>query len=312
MPAKPTHPLVRDYLATHRLDWSDHHREVGVSVLNRWTRWCTTNDVEVTAATIDDCTGYLAARYAAVAPSTAMKDYQFLRWFYAWCHDESELDGRDPMRLVKGPGQPAHDPRRTPHITPDVYDRLMGSFAGTKALDCRNAAICSLMYRSGARGVEVTRADRDRYDRDAQTITVVGKSQRWETIHLSAETVRLIDRSLRRRGHDTSPALFVGTTATRAGDGRLTQAAIAEMLERRAKALGLHLPVHAFRRAFAINAKAAGLNDTSVQHLGRWRDPRMVARYQRNAQADLAAAEFHRLDPTARTTRRLRVVDGRS
>ena len=61
----------------------------------------------------------------------------------------------------------------------------------------------------------------------------------------------------------------------------------------------------------AINAKAAGMNDTTVQHVGRWRDARMVARYQRNAQAELARTEFHQLDPTARRTtikRRLRAV----
>src|SRR4029077_8766407 len=122
-----------------------------------------------------------------------------------------------------------------------------------------------------------------------------------------AEPGRLLDPYRRRRVDDRSPALFVGTTGTRSADGRLTQRAIAEMPDRRARKLGLPLPVHAFRRAMAIDAKRRELNDTTVQHLGRWKDPRMVARYQRNAQAELAAAEFHAADPTARQPSRRRL-----
>lgn len=311
MPAKPTHPLVRDFLAAHRLAWSNHHRENAVSVLNRWHRWCRTRDLELVEATMAELTEYLAERRAGVATSTATKDYQFLRWLYAWLHEEGELPGRDPMARVKGPGAPAHDPERTPHIAPETYERLMASFDKRKVLDCRNAAICSLMYYSGLRGIEVARANLDRLDLDTQTLQVWAKSQRWETVQLAHETCRLLERYLRRRGEDRSPALFVGSAGTAAGDGRLTQRAIAEMLERRGQRLGLHLPVHAFRRAFAIDAKRRGLNDTTVQHLGRWKDGRMVARYQRNAQAELAAAEFHAADPTARRPaprRKLRAV----
>lgn len=307
MPAKPTHRLVRDFIASHRLDWSDHHREVGVGVLNRWCRWLEAHDdIELVDASKADCVEYIAERRAAVSVSTATKDYQFLRWLYAWLDEEGELPGRDPMRGVKGLGAPPHDPTRTPHITAEVYERLMASFDKRKTLDCRNAAICSLLYRSGARGIEVCRADLERLDLDAATLMVIGKNGKWGTLHLSAETCRLIERYLRRRGADTSPALFIGTTGTAAGDGRLTQRAIAEMLDRRGRKLGLHLPVHAFRRAMAIDAKRRGLNDTTVQHIGRWADPRMVARYQRNAQAELAAAEFHAADPTARRSVRRR------
>jgi site-specific recombinase XerD len=306
MSAKPTHKLVRDFLASHRLDWSDHHREVGVGVLNRWCRWLAAHDVELVDVSKADCVEYIAERREAVAVSTATKDYQFLRWLYAWLDDEGELPGRDPMRGVKGLGTPPHDPTRTPHITAETYETLMASFDKRLTLDCRNAAIVSLLYRSGARGIEVCRADLERLDVDRQTLQVIGKNGQWGTLHLAAETCRLLERYLRRRGDDRSPALFVGTTGTKSADGRLTQRAIAEMLDRRARKLGLHLPVHAFRRAMAIDAKRRGLNDTTVQHIGRWADPRMVARYQRNAQAELAAAEFHAADPTARQTSKRR------
>jgi len=313
MAAKADHPLIRDFVASHRLDWTDHHRRNAISVLNRWHAWLGRLDepVDLISADKDHCATFLGERAAVVGKGTLVKDYQFLKWLYAWLDEESELDGRNPMACMKGPGQPPHDPKRTPHITDEVYERLMASFDRRKVLDCRNAAMCSLMYRSGARGIEVCRADLDRLDLDNATLDVLGKSGQWETLQLSAETCRLIERYVRRRGDDPSPALFVGSRATTAGDGRLKPRAIAEMLERRGKALGLHLPVHAFRRGMAINGKRHGMNDTTVQHIGRWRDGRMVARYQRNAQAELAAAEFHAKDPTARAStrrRRLRAV----
>lgn len=312
MPAKPNHPLTRDFVASHRLDWTDQHRRNATSALNRWVRWLEANGTEIPAADKDHCATYLGERAAIVGKSTLLKDYQFMKWLYAWLDEEGELDGRNPMARMKGPGQPPHDPRRTPHITEEAYEKLMASFDRRKTLDCRNAAICSMMYRSGARGIEVCRADLDRLDIDNATLEVLGKSGQWETLELAAETCRLLERYLRRRRGDPSPALFVGSRATSSGQGRLKPGAIAEMLERRGKRLGLHLPVHAFRRGMAINAKRLGMNDTTVQHIGRWRDSRMVARYQRGAQAELAAAEFHAKDPTARrantTRRRLRAI----
>jgi integrase len=309
MPAKPRHPLVRDFLATHRLDWSEDHRRNAVSAFNRFDAWLAGDLID---ATMEDTTTYLAERAAVVGKSTLMKDYQFLTWLYAWLHDEGELPGRSPMAKVKSPGDPPHDPARTPHVSEDDYERLMGSFDKRKTLDCRNAAICSLMYRSGLRGIEVVRADLDRLDLDGATLDVFGKSGQWETVPLAVETVALIERYLRRRGSDRMAPLFLGANgATLNRGGRLKRQAISEMLERRGRVLGIHVPAHAFRRAMAINGKVNGLNDTTVQHIGRWKDGRMVARYQRNAQAEMAAAEFHANDPTARATprrRRLRAV----
>jgi site-specific recombinase XerD len=313
MAAKPQHPLVRDFLASHRLDWSEHHLYNATIHLNRFTRWLAAEGVELAAADKGHCATFLEARRAVLTPhsSTLVKDYQFLKWLFAWLADEGELDGRDPMARMKGPGQPAHDPRRTPHVTEASYARLMASFDKRKTLDRRNAAICSLMYRCGARGIDACRADLDRLDLDNARLEVIGKSGQWEVIQLAAETCRMIERYLRRR-EGNGPALFIGSRGTRAGDGRLTTQAIAEMLERRGKQLGIHVPVHSFRRGMAINGKQNGMNDTTVQHVGRWKDPRMVARYQRNAQAELAAAEFHAKDPTARRTppprKRLRAV----
>jgi site-specific recombinase XerD len=302
MPAKPNHPLVRDFLANHRLDWSDHHRQVGTSVLNMFTTWLDTQGVELEEASKAECTEYMAIRKQAVAISTATKDYQFLRWFFEWREEEDGV--RNPMRGVKGHGKVTSDPDRTPHITEETYTKLMATFDKRKTLDCRNAAICSLMYWSGARGSEVCRADLAKLDIDNAVLMIYGKNKEWAPMHLSAETCRLIERYLRRRGSDRSPALFVGTAGTAAADGRLKSKAVYDMLRRRTAAVGCHMPLHAFRRGMAINAKRRGLNDTTVQHLGRWKDSRMVAHYQRNAQAELAAAEFHAADPTARSTGR--------
>lgn len=319
MPAKPRHPLVRDFLATHRLDWVDAHRQNAVSHLNRWHVWLDARDVPLCEATLDDVTTYLGERREAIGASTLLKDYQFMKWLYEWLLAEGELPIRDnkparsPMDKVKSPGEPPHDPARTPHVSEDDYETLMASFDRRKTLDCRNAAICSLMFRSGVRGIEVARADLDRLDLDNANLQVFGKNEKWEDVPLTVETCVLIERYLRRRGQDNKPALFIGARdATANRNGRLKRQAISEMLERRAERLGIVIPAHAFRRAMTIHGKANKLDDTTIQDIGRWKDSRMVARYQRNAQHVLSKAQFHANDPTAssapRRRRRLKIA----
>ena len=216
-------------------------------------------------------------RATGITSSTLVKDHQFLARLYGWLHAESELPGRNPMARVARPkGAGRVDPARIGYVSDADYHRLISSFDMRLTLDCRNAAICSLMYWSGVRRSEVVRIDLDRVDIDRARLQVIGKNGEWGTVVILDETVTLLRRYLRRRGPDHHAALFVGTSATTAHDGRLRPDAISSMLERRCKKLGIDVSAHQFRRAMAINAKARGMNDTTVQHIGRWTDPRMV------------------------------------
>jgi site-specific recombinase XerD len=323
---RPNHPLIREYIAAHRNAWSPHHVYNTTSMLNRWKLWLALRPdgaVEVTAATRADCSEYIAERLVeinprnakAVSPNTVRKSCYALDGFYAWLAAEGELPeprpGRsaNPMAGVKFPATRQPSPESTPHITEATYEALMATFDGRKLLDARNAAICSLMYRSGLRRSAVVRCDLERLDMDEGTLVYWNaKGKRWCTAGLAEETRKLLARYLRRRGDDDLAPLFLGTYETKALDGRMTTDAVGSMLDRRAELIGEPLPAHAFRRAMAINAKAEGRNDTTVQWMGGWADTRQVNRYQRNKQEALSLAEFRATDPTAArrsdTTRR--------
>jgi site-specific recombinase XerD len=292
-----------------RSKWSAHQRECAVSCLNRWCAWLDTRGVKLCDATGDDCSTYLAERAAAVAGSTVRKDYQFLRGLYAWLVAEDEIDTRrvlGPMHNIDAPTMSDPDPRRIRAVSEEDYHRLMATFRGgrndrQRELDARNAAICSLMYWSGLRRSEVVRCDLDRCDLAAGTVDVIGKNGLWRTVPLTEETVGLLDRYLRRRGHDDGTALFttVQGGAERTTSGRLSALAVSEMLERRCQKLGIDVTCHQFRRAMAINAGARGMEDTSVCNIAGWSTPRMLMRYRKPGATQLAVADFRRTDPTA-------------
>jgi integrase len=299
--ARPAHPLIGEFIEAHRQQWSGAYQQNALSILNRYHAWLT---VELTAVTPTVLNDYLDARRTQVSASTLVKDHQFLSGLYRWLHTEAELVGRNPMARVARPkGGDRVDPARIGYVTEAEYHRLLSSFDMRLTIDCRNAAICSLMYWSGVRRSEVVRIDLDRVQLDRGTLQVIGKNGEWGEVILLEETITLLRRYLRRRGPDHHPALFIGTTATAAIDGRLRPDAVSSMLDRRCAKLDIFVSAHQFRRAMAINAKARGVNDTTVQHIGRWKDPRQVLRYQRAAQAELSEAEYRKSDPTSRRIR---------
>ena len=338
----PTHPLIREFLRSHRQDWTDQHRYNAASHLNRWHRFCELHGLDITDVTTDHCEAFLMSRDKArddrslrneydwlspgfrrepVDKGTRTKDYQFLKWLYEWADAEGETEPfrgrrhqRHAMDGVKGPGKVARDPRRTPHISEADYNSLMASFDKRLVLDCRNAAICSLMYHTGLRRSMISGLDLDRLDLDARVLEVYNsKTGDWWRVPITIETSRHIERYLRRRGTDQYAALFLGSLATKRPDGRIMPTAISEMLERRGDKLGIHIPAHSFRRAMSINLKRQGVENSLIQQIGCWNDPSMPGYYQANASQDLAIAKFHEVDITARQTpapnrRRLRAV----
>jgi len=300
---RPNHPLTRAYLAAHRNAWSEHHAEDRTSILNRYVVWLRARDLELVDVDPVTVSDYLAERRSQVAKATLVKCQQALVGLYRWLDAEEELPGRDPCRSLASLGEAKPDPQRTPVLTLAEYERLLASFGRRSVIECRDAAICSLMFRCGFRRSEVVRTDRNRLDLDRQVLQVWNaKSERWDDAFLAAETCVLLERYLRRRGDDALAALFVGTRGTVAPDGRMTVDAVASMLDRRARDLAMPIvaAAHSFRRGMVVAGKANGYSDTALQEMGRWDDPRMVGRYMASARRDLARAEFHRLDPTAR------------
>lgn len=309
--ALPNHPLIRSHLRAHERRWSDANRANALSILNRWQVWLAGRDVALVDASRDDCQEYLNWRCGQVSTSTAHKDFQHLRWFYRFLVTEEEIDTRrahGPMETVKAPKMSEPDPDRIDHVTEDDYARLMSSFSRRSLNDCRDAAICSLMYWTGLRRSEVVRLDRARIDFTTETGQVLGKNGKWRTFPLMWETVDWLERYLRRRdaanidiGRPDAIALFAsisGQGAEHYTTGRLRADAISSMLDRRCAKAGITVTAHQFRRSMAINGKRRGVSDSATMAAAGWSDARMLNRYIREEREQLAVAEFRASDPT--------------
>jgi len=314
------HPLVKSHLRAQERRWSKENRQNALSVLRRWTAFVADRN-GIIDATADVCREYLNARCEVVSSTTAHKDYQHLRWFYGFLVAEEEIDTRKkhgPMETVQPPKVADPDPERTGYVSADDYARLMASFSRRSLNDCRDAALCSLMYWSGLRRSEVVRVDRDHLDLDRGYGRVLGKNGKWRTFPIMGETVEWIERYLRRRDADNeakrrpdATALFAslgGQGHEHLTTGRLRPDAVSSMLDRRCAKLGLDFSAHQFRRAMAIEGKRRGLSDSSVMSAAGWADSRMLTRYTRTEREQLAVDEFQSNDPnrTGRGGRRLR------
>lgn len=324
--AEISDPLIAAFLR-RKSTWGDTYERIAVLIYNRWTAWLAERGVELVDATADDCATYLAERGRAVSGATCHKDFQLLGWLYTWLCREGELPprmrrgvlveqaGRGPMEGVDAPRVSDPDPDRVRRITDADYRRLMASFDRRSTIDCRNAAMCSLMYWSGVRRSEVARADLDRYDRADGTVEILGKDRKWRTVWLLEETREWLDRYLRRRGDDPAVALFASSLGASEGTttGRLNPDAISTMLERRCAKLGFHVTAHQFRRAYTIEAKLRGIPETEIARQAGWAPSSaklMLPRYTRSEADRLTGEAFRGNDPTAvrGQRRRLRQV----
>jgi integrase len=335
----PADPLVRSFLK-RRPGWSAGFKSNATSTYNRWAAYLAARGVDdLTEATGDHVADYLTDRQAGttglvnlhgrrvgpVSGTTAHKEWQHLTALYAWLSAEGELPDvkrggtmRPAPRLgpcdgVTPPKMAPTDPDRTRHVTEADYRRVMRSFKPNRAIDCRNAAICSVMYRSGLRMSEIVRADLADYDDRDGTLAVLGKNNTWRVVPLLEETRELIDRYLRRRRHDPSPALFASTLGGTEGPttGRMRPDAVASMLERRCAKLGIHVTAHMFRRAAAIDAKRRGVPETEVARALGWSPSSakvMIPRYTRSDADRLTTEAWRDTDPTAPRGARARAL----
>lgn len=314
-----SHPLVASYLR-RRTSWSALYADYACATLNRWCDFLAGRGVDLCAAGGDDCAEYLEARAETVGSTTLHKDYQHLRWLYRWLVAEEEwVDprGRErrfgPMTGIDPPTVADPAPERVGYVTERDFELLLRSFGKRAIVDCRDAAIVSLLYRTGLRRSEVCRLERDRLDLRHGTIEVYTKRKRWNKVPLAVETIEWVERYLRRRdvdGGDDCAALFVTTTSRGFRHPRprpLRPDAVSGMLDRRGARVGVDVAAHEFRRASTANDKRAGMSDSAVCNIKDWADNRMMARYTRAQANDLAIAEFRATDPTAPTRRRSRL-----
>jgi len=308
-PQQPTDPVVAEFLA--ETGWSRGNITNATSILNRWARYCSERGVTVVEASRADCVAYLDARRDAVAAATARVDWRTLKAFYAWAA-RAVADGGagerddDPMRRIKGPKVPTRP--ATKAAKPDAVAALERCFDQTE-LGRRNAAMVSLMWRSGLRVGELPQLDLADYqplgnDRAVLAIDET-KTDEPRVVPVHYETQRYLARYLRKRGNAPGPLFRGEPSRTRDAAGRLRTKAIQDVLRRASARLGVHVAPHQLRRGFTAQYLRDGGDVLSLEIIGGWADHRMPRRYLADEEA---AAAIDRYFDVADGRRRLRSI----
>lgn len=296
------------------------------SILGRWQRWL--GDRTPMQATHRDLKAYLVDRQAAdIGPSTIHKEWQVITAVYAWAarpvggelvtagrYRGKRLPGAglldaNPMLRVPEPFVP-HTPK-VRYAGHDDVATLIDYFAklarerrgGEKERALRNAAMVSLMFRSGCRVGELPWIELCDVVRDGDgrilAVYVGGRDGRHakngnrRLVPVTDETPRLLERYLRRRGLGEGP-LFVGRDAhTVASDGRLQTNAIRIFVRRAAKRCNVTISPHDMRRGWAVESKRRGVDNVSIKQMAGWSNDTIMNRYFGPEREVLALEAFH-------------------
>ena len=299
-PVDVVDPDLADFL--DEVPWSPANRANARCNLARLERWLAAEGVAPLAATHRDLRRYLAARHdAGVGGSTRHKEWQHFCAFYRWAARPVSEGGAAVLAVDPSLRVPAPEVPKVPNVrvaaAGDVA-RLLDHFAATaqrrrgggeRERALRNAAMASLMFRSGCRVGELPWIDVADLVRDGAGDLVAvelggadrthTKGRRGRRVPLLDETPRLLARYLRARG-DTPGPLFRGREAhTADADRRLTVRAIRDVIERGARAAGVTLSSHDMRRGWTLESHRRGVDTVSLRLVGGWTSDDMIVRY---------------------------------
>ncbi|WP_109095446.1 tyrosine-type recombinase/integrase [Azospirillum sp. TSH64] len=152
----------------------------------------------------------------------------------------------------------------------------------------RDTAIVRLLHDTALRRGEVVSLDLEHYDPAAATLSILGKGRlQREPITLPDATQAALDEWIGARGRHPGP-LFYRLDNAGAGDGRLTGAAVYQIVQRLGDDIGIRTRPHGLRHAAITSAlDATNGNLRAAQSFARHRDPKVTMRYDDN-RADLA------------------------
>jgi len=259
----------------------DHCRRTVVA----FAHWLTARGSDLTTASRADCQAWLDERQAVVAATTVVKNWSQLRAWYATAEGDfaDPLDGRrSPMTRVPMPRAPKF--ARTHAATVAEVDALVATFDLRTGLGLRNAAMVSLMFRSGLRIGELVPLDLWHVDLEARTVLIAtSKTDEPRRPPLHPETLTLLRRYLRRRGEWAGP-LFVNLGVRRRSE-RLTTNACQNVIKKAAAAAGVAVSPHSLRRGFAVEYMANGGDVVTLMEIGGWSSEVMIYRYLADARS---------------------------
>lgn len=146
----------------------------------------------------------------------------------------------------------------------------------------RDIAVLGHLYICGLRRFEVAAIDVEHYDRDTETLKVLGKGNKERLAYPDPGTHAAIERWLKLRGDFDGPMFL---PVKKSGEinyqsGRISDQAIYNIVKKRQKQAGVQACApHDFRRTFGTELLRQGIDLPTVQRLMGHADPSTTARY---------------------------------
>lgn len=284
--------------------------------LRAWAAWRQDQGLSLdpTKATRRDAQAWVGHLTRTVKSGTAGTRYSNLVTFYRWMVQEWSLAGDvrpSPFDHVKGPKVVAP---RVPVLQEGTMDRLLAACAGSSFSDVRDRAIIALGVSAGLRRSEIAAVAVEDLDMTGRRVRVRGKGDTDAWVPFGQTAADALRVYLRKRANhrDRDMVHPLGIRSDRMVDGHplflvhprgayggVTSETVRSILKKRAAMAGIgHVHVHQLRHTFAHELLAANVDPQDVMTLGRWTNPRVMARYGADLKEARAAAAY--VDPLAR------------
>jgi len=232
----------------------------------------TDRNVDLTAATTDDVTAFVAAmRTSGLAATTSARRLVAVRNLHRFLVDEELLD-TDPVRDVAAPRLGRGLPKA---LREDEVERLLAAVVGVDAVARRDRAILEVLYGTGARISELTGLSLRDIDVVSRRMRVFGKGSKERVVPIGRHAGLALEEWLsddgrgamaparwRRRGDED--AVFLNQRG-----GRLTRQGAWGVVRRYGDEVGLgdRLTPHVLRHSCATHMVDHGADLRVVQEL---------------------------------------------
>jgi len=171
------------------------------------------------------------ATTGAYSPSYRAHMVSNVRNYFAWLVDQEVIDVDPTTKLAK-----VRQPRSVPRAMDMGQLALLGPTVKGRP---RESAIVALMYQLGLRCVEVARLDLADWDRDHQTLFIVGKGGHERVLPVTPVAQYWLEQWLKYRGGRPGP-LIVGYSPRSPADGRVTAGWVSTHIAKLMAEAGLH------------------------------------------------------------------------
>lgn len=214
--------------------------------------------------------------------------YRVLKAFLNFWELEIEPEyWKNPIRKVKGPKVPLEplEPAKIENIMP-----ILDTCKGGNYFDIRDAAIIYVLMDTGIRSSELTSIDLADVDTVKGSILIRrAKGGKFRTVFLGRKSRKMLRKYLRVRGAADPPKpLFLKRDWE-----RMTYCSLKQLIKRRSGTAGVaSIPLHAFRRFFALECLKNGMDVFSLQTLMGHSDLSVLRRYLKQMDDDLKEAHI--------------------